>query len=828
MKRKKKKTGRGSHRLPKGKSARSQRHPPWGRESAVPTEKRTYPLWQRLILSVVSAGLFFALLEGLLHLGGIRPLLYEEDPYVGFTASSPLFVPQPSAGRGSLMVTAPNKRTLFNEQRFDRRKSKDSFRIFCLGGSTTYGRPYDDSTSFCGFLRAFLAAAEPSRRFEVINAGGISYASYRVALLMEELIEYQPDLFIVLSGHNEFLEKRTYSQIIRTPRAVRWIGAAMGNTRTYAALNQLIESLDGSADRPSAGGELLPSEVVTELEKSVGPEAYHRDDGFKAQVLAHYRYNLNRMIDIAHSVGSQILLVTPSSNLKDCSPFKSEHRSDMSRAVIAQFDGLLGRAARALELKQVEQGLGWVEQAIGLDDRYAAAHYLRGRLLWSAERFEEARVEFVRARDEDICPLRALSTMLDIVSNTATERQVPTVDFNSWTATHSDHGTPGEQLFLDHVHPDVDTHQALAVLLLDTMKQEGMIESSLARDRIARISDRIKNTIDHQAHAKALRNLAFVLGWAGKTDESKRLARRAEAMLPTDAATQFRLGANAEAEGNGAEAIRHFQRALELQPDHLQTMNRLGQALMAQASHLKAVPLFQAVLSRDAANTVALYNLGNAAVITGDLPGAVDYYRRYLVEEPEAAQVISNLGSVLSDLGRHEEAVREHRRALDLDPKLSQAHFNLANALFRQQRFDEAIEHFRHYVRAEPDQSIGHTALGKALAANGKVDEAITALEVAMAADPNQPAPVISAARLLAGHPDPQRRDLSRALNLARRAADLTNHRNAKVLTHLAEIYAASGQNDMSAKTARSAVAIAVQSNRLDLVNRLKALLADL
>jgi hypothetical protein len=100
-----------------------------------------------------------------------------------------------------------------------------------MGGSTTYGHPYEDPTSFCGWLRELLNAAAPDHRWEVVNAGGISYASYRVALLMEELAGYQPDLFIIYSGHNEFLERRSYPQISRC-RGRFGVGALASQTRT--------------------------------------------------------------------------------------------------------------------------------------------------------------------------------------------------------------------------------------------------------------------------------------------------------------------------------------------------------------------------------------------------------------------------------------------------------------------------------------------------------------------------------------------------------------------------------------------------------------------
>ena len=102
-----------------------------------------------------------------------------------------------------------------------RHKPPGTYRIVCLGGSATYGRPFFDHTSFAGWLRAFLPKADPSRNWEVINAGAISYASYRVKGLMAELARYEPDLFIAYMGHNEFLERRTYAGVFETPGLVR-------------------------------------------------------------------------------------------------------------------------------------------------------------------------------------------------------------------------------------------------------------------------------------------------------------------------------------------------------------------------------------------------------------------------------------------------------------------------------------------------------------------------------------------------------------------------------------------------------------------------------
>jgi hypothetical protein len=195
--------------------------------------------WKKACFALIVTAAFFLLFEMILFAAGVRPLLHERDPYVGFSSTIPLFVERMGSEGQMTRVTADNRLRLFNQQQFSSTKSADTYRIFCLGGSTTYGRPYDDRTSFAGWLREFLPEADKSRQWEVINAGGISYASYRVTLLMQELVQYEPDLFIVYTGHNEFLETRTYRSVLDTPPLFRNIYARLAATRTFSVLERL-------------------------------------------------------------------------------------------------------------------------------------------------------------------------------------------------------------------------------------------------------------------------------------------------------------------------------------------------------------------------------------------------------------------------------------------------------------------------------------------------------------------------------------------------------------------------------------------------------------
>ena len=296
---------------------------------------------KKLLFGLAATAGFFLLLELSLALAGVQPLYLTEDPFVGFQPGAKLFVPD-----GEVMRTNSVKLCFFNPQSFPVKKGPDTYRIFCLGGSTTFGHPYDYRTSFGHWLQTRLEDADPDRTWEVINCGGISYASYRECLLMQELIRYEPDLFVICTGHNEFLEERTY------PAARGWIaaaGAVAARTRTGAVLTSLVR---GSGSRRKPKAKLLKAEVDTILDNSVGPAVYHRDERLQRQVAEHFRLSLERMAAIARSAGSRVIFVKPPANLRSFTPFKSEHGDESSQDQSA-WEETIGDARKARAEKRL-------------------------------------------------------------------------------------------------------------------------------------------------------------------------------------------------------------------------------------------------------------------------------------------------------------------------------------------------------------------------------------------------------------------------------------------------------------------------------------------
>ena len=548
------------------------------------------PWWKKLLFGLFTTVLFFAALEGILRLSGVSAQIVLRDPFVEFAPGIPLFEQERDDNGRVVLATSRQKLTWFNKQTFPKNKLPNTYRIFCVGGSTTYGRPYDDLTSYPGWMRELLAIADSSREWEVINAGGISYASYRVAAVMEELTGYQPDLFVVYCGHNEFLEERTYRDVKRKPSSLLKLRGFLNRTQTYAALNRLLSPL--TIDR----GEIprLPGEVDAVLDHTTGPELYHRDDRLQRQILDHYEFNLARMITIARSVDAGLLFITPASNLKDASPFKSEQDQTLSREEADQWKRLYDKANKLETAGEIQDALRVYREAAAIDSHFADLHFRMGTLLFRQQRFDEALLAFQHARDEDVCPLRALTEMSAAFKNLDRHDGVWVLDFESLVKEkcfrEQGHRIPGEEYFFDHVHPVIATNRSLAKAIVERMMENGMIRksSSWNEETITTAAERIEGRIDRRSHAMALRNLAKVLTWAGKHTEAGPPALKALSTLPDDRECLFMAGTYFRKQGEAEKSFSYFSRSLKQSTDaadiHLELAKRaVSEAKIAQA-----------------------------------------------------------------------------------------------------------------------------------------------------------------------------------------------------------------------------------------------------
>ncbi|MCH9001796.1 MAG: tetratricopeptide repeat protein [Planctomycetes bacterium] len=749
------------------------------RHSSTPDAYHPLTRRRKACYSVVAVVLLIAVAESVLMLAGVEPGLANEDPFVGFQSKVPLFEPGTDEKGNQVFQTAPNRRRPFNDQQFTRHKQAGGFRIFCLGGSTTYGRPYRDSTSFVGWLRAFLQAAAPDTNWEVINCGGVSYASYRLAALMEELIAYEPDLFIIYSGHNEFLERRTYAGMIEAHPMMSELQLILHRSRTVELLRRGISKLRPDSREAARRQFRLSGEVSALLDSSAGLDLYHRDENFQAQVIAHYRFNLGRMVSLARSVGAETVFVRPAVNTKDFSPFKSQHRDGLSDEALATWHELFRDAIHAARTDSYESALDLFDRAAVLDDRYAGLHYERGRVLFELGRFDEAKVAFERALAEDVCPLRMLPTMQQVLTDVAREHRVPVVDFagelQRKCREESGHSLLGNAYFLDHVHPTIETNRLLGRMLLNHLIEDDVVRPATAWNEKAALSvtRAVMESVNERDHALAKSMLGRVLRWAGKDEEAEKLIASAVEALPDDAPTLSSYAATLKRRGEADEAIAYYRRALQIEPGLVEASVNLGALLVKKGQFDEAITIYTAILEQrpddgrtmgrlavalsesgrieegesaflqalrlDADDPTIHINYGQALIHQGRLDEAVARFQAALRSHPGSVRAWVLSGVALSRMGRIAEAVSHYEEALRLDPKSAQAHYNLGVAFLSSGDEDRAVPHFRSAIEADSMLVDAYFNLGQALASLGKFDEAKQHLERALLLAPNDP-----------------------------------------------------------------------------------------
>lgn len=628
------------------------------------------PLWKYLLFCALIVGVFVGLSEGVLALFHVRPIVATEDPYLGFVSYLPLYVEENPPDGSVWMVTAENKLRLFNKQRFPKHKPPGSYRVFALGASTTFGHPYDDTTSFSGWLREILSVAAPQHPWEVINAGGVSYASYRIAALMKELVQYSPDLFIVYTGENEFLERRTYQGVIDANPGVTWLNSLASRTRTYAALRSAIAAVRPSRSQKARGKYEMTGEVDALLDVAGGLDLYRRDDALQQQIAQHYAFNLHRIVQMARAAGAQVLFVTPAANLRDCSPFKSEHTAGLGSAAIARDSTLLAQGQNAHQAHDLPAALAALEQAVAIDPRYAAAQYGLGQVQFELGREADAAASFQRALDEDVCTLRQPTLLRDALATVAQEEHAPRIDFPALlqdsTFAITGHRIPGHEYFLDHLHPTIAGNRILAVALVDQMSAAGIAQPAVGwkENVLGAVTQTIESRVDTGMQVYGLRNLAMVFNWAGKKDEALRLAAQIRALEPQDAVNLVMQGRQASTEGRHEDAIRYYRQAVALDANHLEARCNLAIELSRSGKDEEALAEYQTVLKGWPDQWLVHIDAAYSYLKLGQYDQAIAHYKKVVELKPHDPRALVTLAAAYAATRHKEDAVRTADQAI--------------------------------------------------------------------------------------------------------------------------------------------------------------------
>lgn len=339
----------------------------------------------------------------------------------------------------------------------------------------------------------------------------------------------------------------------------------------------------------------------------------------------------------------------------------------------------------------------------------------------------------------------------------------------------------------------------------------------------------------HQAGRKALATLAALslsgsamLAWhqCAHWQNSELLWKHAITCTGPNANAHYNLGLALKVDGRKDEAIQHYREALQIQPYHTGARYSLGNLLLEKGLMAEASEHLDQVLQVEPDHARAHADLGVAQAAQGQVVPAMQHFQTALNLDPGLADAHSNLGNALLQQGRLEEAVTHYRAALKINPHHADAHYNLGTVLPQQSKTDEAIEHYQKAIESSPGMVQARNNLAIALTQKGRVEEAASHYEAALKIRPDSMDTCNNLAWLLAASPNEKIRNGPRALELALKAATLTQNNHPLVLHTLAAAYAANARFAEAQETARRAIDLATSQGNQALVTLFQSELA--
>jgi tetratricopeptide (TPR) repeat protein len=541
---------------------------------------------------------------------------------VGFGGSYPLFVDVPGLPgyrqASSQVIQRYYTRApglAIDEIQFRAEKPPGSYRIVVQGGSTAAGFPYGRWGGLAGMLGDRLETAFPEREIEVISTAMAAVNSYTLLDFVDEIIEIEPDAVLIYVGHNEYLGILGVGSAISSARfrPLTLLHIELRKLRIYQLIEWLIlrtrALIPASEDVGREDRGALMALAASGAHIPFGSEAYeqgiHQLEANLAAILRKYR-----------RAGIPVYLGTLVSNEKDQPPFVSEISEDVDRDRWGQLWRAGQKAVQVGDLRAARMAL---RTLLDLDDGAADVWYAMGRAEQAAGDTRAAREAYRNARDRDQLRFRAPEAFNQSIRRLADRQGVTLVDVEQQLMAASPDGIVGNELLLEHLHPNAEGYFLLADAYFEALKRNGEIgdwskvpsRERAARDMPITAIDRIladytvrelegsypfsdtplevpfpepTNEIERLAQRLhrgeidwlgAMEGLLQRYRRAGRIADATVVARMAAQAYPTERSTNFSAGMLYLEQKQFENARHYLDRSLRAAPDDVATLRAL-------------------------------------------------------------------------------------------------------------------------------------------------------------------------------------------------------------------------------------------------------------
>lgn len=347
------------------------------------------PLYKKILFSAFTITLLLILTEKISQIYEQKLPPLTIDTSGGFNETSRAF----HEDKNGFMILNPNKSFIFNAQTFLKDKPSNVLRIALLGESSI-NNLYSLQELLTQKIRRKL---KTNKQIEVLNFGANAYGSTRLAIVAKELASYKPELVFIYIGNNEF-EELEQLDLISPGRAL------IADTIYRSSFARLISRLALSISISNLKKER--EERFFSSFPNVYPAKYHRFTEIEINTrMNKFQKNLELIVKTLKESNAKILMSSIPSNYM--APF--------------------------LRQESIKDFFPFID-------------------LYSKHEFKKAFELSKKILSETPGRHQATDAENTIIKNVANKHKVPFFDFEKLIIEKEPNHIPGETLFYDHCH----------------------------------------------------------------------------------------------------------------------------------------------------------------------------------------------------------------------------------------------------------------------------------------------------------------------------------------------------------------------------------------
>jgi len=390
--------------------------------------------------------------------------------------------------------------TVGNVEVFKKNKEEGTTRIFVLGESTTAGYPYFHNGSFHRWLQYRLMHTFPDKKFEIINVSLTAVNSYTVFGFAKEIVNYKPDAIMIYVGHNEYygaMGVASTDKIFGNPFMINLI-LRLRELRLSQLITNLYFKIKGSPLTDSGG---------TRMKMMVANDQIPYNSKLYNRGIKQFESNMDKTLKLFNKNNIPVFFSNLVSNEKDMKPFFSVAPESTQ---LAQFEKSYKSGLEAFNINDFALALKYFKDADKIFDANALCNFYLGQIEYKQGNFEKAKEYFSRAKDLDGLRFRGPEEFNFVINQLCKKypnvHLVDTKDaFEEWSVDH----IIGNELILEHVHPNLMGYAIMSDVFYETMKKGNLFivnnDKSLTFNQL--LSDMPVTKVDSLAGIYKISNL---------------------------------------------------------------------------------------------------------------------------------------------------------------------------------------------------------------------------------------------------------------------------------------------------------------------------------